>query len=205
MEIKTRIWCGRVKQKKCAQPNRWTLTKCEPNSSGSVKKGIIAGWQLDSMLAALRLSLAVLAVIDLAFHQLVRRYVQQLAIDSGVPRNLAVQLFPANLTYGIDIRYLATLLSPSEHEVIELYPGMFRNLAHEMAFTAAVMRQLCRQLEAYAVFFFGDQAYCLLRCEMGVTKAAAYYQGNKLCKDTRRYIQFCEGEQIGVPLSLTAA
>lgn len=79
------------------------------------KNGIIVGCQLGTLCAALHISLPELAEIDFVFNPLNRRYGEQLAIDSHVKSELAPVLFPADVKYGIDVRYFAALLSSSEH------------------------------------------------------------------------------------------
>lgn len=82
---------------------------------------ITVGWQFGTLLPAFRLLIPELAVIDLAFYSLFRLYAQSLAIDFDVLRQLALQLYPKDVKYGIDVRYLRICLSLKEHEVIELY------------------------------------------------------------------------------------
>lgn len=136
------------------------------------KKRILALWQLHSLLAAFRLSVLKSGTIDLPLNPLLRQYVAQLATQAGLLPTLVKKLFPINVRYGIDVRYVAAFLSDQEN-FIELAPSGERYLGYKIACSAALTRHLLEALSARTTLLLQDLAYRLLLVGTGSTSLAA--------------------------------
>ena len=131
---------------------------------------VVVGWHIQTLLCALRLSLPEAVVIDLAFHPVVRRFVNHTAKNRNIPEELVDNMFPEDIVYGLDIRVVAALVS--KERGIELQPAGGRDVGHELLFMAALLRRIWTPLQEAVRYRASIPAAHMVRCGHGFTPHA---------------------------------